>query len=115
MPSVLGGPTRSNTHTSTLSVHSSMPHVPVYHPFSYQVPIRTIASRIRVHKVYLGFFGCYMEKAEKEEEHAVEMEEVIAEAKSNAAMAVWETKIKLVEDVANLGSWDLAGWHEALT
>lgn len=54
------------------------------------------------------------EKDDKEEEHAVEMEEVIVEAKSSATMAVCESKIKLFEDVANAGSWDLVGWRKAL-
>lgn len=49
------------------------------------------------------------EKVEKEEEHVEEMEKVIVEGKSSAAMAIWETKIKLAKDVANAGSWDLAG------
>ena len=35
------------------------------------------------------------EKAEKEEEHAVEMDEVIAEMKASAIMIVWEAKLKL--------------------
>ena len=54
------------------------------------------------------------EKDDKEEEHAVEMEEVIVEAKSSATMAVCESKIKLFEDVANAGSRNLVGWHGAL-
>lgn len=54
------------------------------------------------------------EKDEKEEEHDVEMEEVIAKVKSNVVMVVWETKIKLDEDVVNVGSLDLVGWREAL-
>ena len=54
------------------------------------------------------------EKAKKEEEHVEEMEKVIVEGKSSAAMAVWETKIKLVKEIANTGSWDLAGRREAL-
>ena len=39
---------------------------------------------------------------------------MIAEAKSNATIVVWETKIRLAEDVANAGSWDLTGWRESL-
>lgn len=27
---------------------------------------------------------------------------------------VWEAKIKLVDDVKNMGSWDEVGWCEAL-
>lgn len=54
------------------------------------------------------------EKAEKEEDHVVEMEEVITEVKSSAAIIVWESKIRLAEDVTNARSWDLTGWREAL-
>lgn len=48
------------------------------------------------------------EKAEKKEQYATYMEEVIEEVKSSAASVIWETKIKLVEDMANIGSWGLA-------
>lgn len=44
------------------------------------------------------------EKVEKEEEHIMGMEEVIAEAKASAAVAVWEAKIKLTKEAANGGS-----------
>lgn len=54
------------------------------------------------------------EKAEKEEEHEEEMVEVIAEVKASADLAVWEAKIKLDEDVANVGSWNPAGQRAAL-
>ena len=54
------------------------------------------------------------EKDEKEEEHVAEMEEVIAKVKSSATIVVWETKIRLAEDVSNAGSWDLTGWREPL-
>ena len=43
------------------------------------------------------------EKVEKEEEHALEIEEVISELKSSA-LEVWEAKIKPMEDVENTGS-----------
>lgn len=43
------------------------------------------------------------EKVEKEEEHALEIEEVIFELKSSA-LEVWEAKIKPMEDVENTGS-----------
>ena len=55
------------------------------------------------------------EKAEKEEEHIAEMEEVIAEAKVNAVVAVWEAKIKLAKYVANAGSQNLVWWWAALS
>lgn len=42
------------------------------------------------------------------------MKEVIAKANSNAVVTVQEAKIKLAEDVANIGSWDLTGWHTIL-
>lgn len=44
------------------------------------------------------------EKAENEKVHDAEMAEVIVEVKANASMVVWEAKIKLDEDVANVGS-----------
>lgn len=50
------------------------------------------------------------EKAEKAEEHEMEMAKVIAEVKANATLAVWEANIKVTEDVANAGSWHLVGW-----
>nr|KAJ0201358.1 hypothetical protein LSAT_V11C600330630 [Lactuca sativa] len=58
MPCVLGDPPRSNTHTSTLSVHSCTPYVPVYHSSLYQGPIWTIAQRLRFTRYTWGF-GCY--------------------------------------------------------
>lgn len=54
------------------------------------------------------------EKAEKEEEHVTETDEVITEAKPSAVVAIWEAKIKLAEDVTNTGSWNLAGWQASL-
>lgn len=54
------------------------------------------------------------EKAEKEEEHVAEIVEVINEVKSSTIEAVWEAKIKMAYDVENAGSWNVAGWHEAL-
>ena len=54
-------------------------------------------------------------KAEKEdEEHLLEMVEVISDAKVNVAVAFWEAKIHLAEDLENAGSWDMDCWHEAL-
>lgn len=44
----------------------------------------------------------------------VEIDEVIAEAKTSAVVAVWEAKIKLAEDLENTGSWNVARWHETL-
>lgn len=54
------------------------------------------------------------EKAKKEEEHDAEITKVITKVKASAVMAVWEVKIKLVEDVANVGSWNMAGWRTTL-
>lgn len=54
------------------------------------------------------------EKDEKEDEHVAEIAEVIVEVKGSVAMAIWEAKNKLAEDVANAGSWNVADWHEAL-
>ena len=50
-----------------------------------------------------------------EEEHLHEMEEMISDAKVNVAMAVWEAKIHLAEDLEHEGSWDVDGWREALS
>lgn len=55
-----------------------------------------------------------MEKAEKEEEHVLEIDEVITDTKASIVVAIWEAKIKLAEDLDNLGSWNIAGWCEAL-
>lgn len=38
-------------------------------------------------------------KAEKEEEHVLEIEEVNAEVKTNVVEAFWEAKIKMKEDM----------------
>lgn len=54
------------------------------------------------------------EKAEKEEKYTLEIEEVIVDAKARAAVAIQEAKIKLDEDLDNSGSWNEAGWCEAL-
>lgn len=54
------------------------------------------------------------EKDAKDAEHAVDMHEVIIDVKASANVVVWETKIKLDEDEANVGSWNLPGWCEAL-
>ena len=42
------------------------------------------------------------------------MAEVIAKVKDSVIMAIWEAKIKLSKDVANIGSWNLVGWHVSL-
>ena len=39
---------------------------------------------------------------------------MIVEVKSSSVEAIWETKIKLAKDMVNAGSWNVAGWHEAL-
>lgn len=54
------------------------------------------------------------EKANNEEEHAAEIDEVIAEVKRSVVVVVWEAKVKLAEDVASAGSQNLVVWHEAL-
>lgn len=54
------------------------------------------------------------EKAKKEEEHVAKMDEVITKFKASTFMVVWEAKIKLVVDVANIGTWNLARWHATL-
>lgn len=57
------------------------------------------------------------EKEEKEGGHAQETEDMISELKSSIAEAVWEAKIKMVEDMekGDVGSWNVAGWCDALT
>lgn len=54
------------------------------------------------------------QKADKEEDHAAEMNEIIVEEKASASVVVQETKIKLVEDLENVGSCDTVGQREAL-
>ena len=54
------------------------------------------------------------EKSGKEEEHVVDMDEVIVEVKASAAITIWEAKIKLAEDFENVGSCNVTGWFEAL-
>lgn len=54
------------------------------------------------------------EKDEKEEECVAEIAEGIAEVRGSVVVAVWEAKIKLAEDVANTGSWNVVGCYEAL-
>lgn len=54
------------------------------------------------------------EKSGKEEEHVVDMDEVIVEVKASAAITIWEAKIKLAEDFENVGSWNVARWRETL-
>lgn len=49
------------------------------------------------------------QQAEKEEKHIHKVEEVNADAKASAAVAVWEAKIKLADDLENLGSWNVVG------
>lgn len=44
------------------------------------------------------------DNARKEEDHEAEMADVIAKAKANIALVVWEAKIKLSKDVANARS-----------
>ena len=44
------------------------------------------------------------EKSEKDGEHAAEIKEVFVEVKSSVAIAIWEAKIKLAEDLRNSGS-----------
>ena len=39
---------------------------------------------------------------------------MIVEVKASATLAVWEAKIKLAEDVANAGSYNLAEWRVTL-
>lgn len=53
------------------------------------------------------------EKAEKEKKHVAEMDNVIAEVRMSAAIAVWEAEIKLAEDLCNARSWNVKGWQEA--
>ena len=54
------------------------------------------------------------EKAEREEEHVHEMEEVISDAKISVVVAVWEAKIHLAEGLENVGSSNVDSWREAL-
>lgn len=42
------------------------------------------------------------------------MKDVIAEVKASVVAGVCEAKVKLEEDVANVGSWYQASWREAL-
>lgn len=42
------------------------------------------------------------------------MEEVISDAKVSTAVAVWEAKTRLAEDLKNVTSWDVVGWRKAL-
>lgn len=43
------------------------------------------------------------------------MDDMIVQVKMSVVVAVWEAKIKLVEDLQNLGSWNVIGWHEAMS
>lgn len=43
-----------------------------------------------------------------------EMDEVIAEVRTSTAIAVWEEKVKLTEDLENAGSWNMTGWRDSL-
>ena len=42
------------------------------------------------------------EKGENEEEHILEIKEVIGDVKESEAVAIWEVKIKLAKDLDNL-------------
>lgn len=39
---------------------------------------------------------------------------MITEVKGSTVVVFWEAKIKLTEDVSNMGSWNVAGWREVL-
>ena len=39
---------------------------------------------------------------------------MIVDANASDAVAIWEAKIKLAEDLENLVSWNVAGWRKAL-
>lgn len=54
------------------------------------------------------------EEAEKEKEHDAEMANVIAKVKASIVIVVWEAKIRLAEDVSNIGSWNLTRWRATL-
>ena len=56
----------------------------------------------------------FKEKAERLEDHMVEIKEVIVEARSNVVEVVWEAKIQLTEDIKNTRYWDVARWRKAL-
>ena len=49
------------------------------------------------------------QKVKKEEEHLLDLKEVIADAKTSAAILILQAKIKLVEDLENKSSWDMEG------
>lgn len=49
------------------------------------------------------------EKVEKKEELAADIAEVIVVVKGSVAVDIWETKIKLVDDMANAGSKNVVG------
>ena len=53
-------------------------------------------------------------KVEKEEEHLADLEEVIVDAKTSAAIAILQAKINLAEDLENASSWDVEGRREVL-
>lgn len=53
-------------------------------------------------------------KMEKEDEHALEIKEMIAELKISVVEAIREAKNKLAEDLENAGSWNMNGWCESL-
>lgn len=40
---------------------------------------------------------------------------MIVEVRGSVVADVWGANIKLEEDDAKIGSWTVAGWHEALT
>lgn len=49
------------------------------------------------------------EKVEKKEELAADIAEVIVVVKGSVVVDIWETKIKLVDDMANAGSKNVVG------
>ena len=53
-------------------------------------------------------------KAENEEDHSTELEEVISDAKASAAVSILKAKIKLAEDLEHSRSWNVVGWSKAL-
>lgn len=54
------------------------------------------------------------EKAEKEKEHVVEMDDVIFQLGTSDGIFVLQAKINLTEDFENVGSCNVTGWFEAL-
>ena len=52
------------------------------------------------------------DKMDAMERHAADMEEVMADSKTSAAVAVLQAKVEMVED--DLVSWDVEGWKDAI-